>query len=438
MKIIELTAQNVQKIKAIEIKPKKDVVFITGKNDQGKSIVIDLIWMTLKNRLVTKEIIHPIREGEKFARASLLIAIGDKDDRGDLIPNTVKEIRVTRHWTAQDKSYLKVEAGKNFVATSPQELINTLVGELAFDPLEFARKNIKEQRDLLLKMIHVDLNSINRKSEEIYTERTLTGRDLKNAEAQQQEVPDQDKLPGQEVIIASLSEKLEKAVTHNQKIEQIKQQKTTNQRKIELQKEFREGYRAEIRKLKQQIESCNNVIINLEDEQETNKIYLQVHNSIDTTIIKEQIKQAEEINQWVRIVKRNKEYYKQTETLRSKYEAFTTQLRTLEDQKQKMLADAKMPIEELAITDEGITYQGFPFEDLSDSVKFKVSLAIMMALNPKLRVITMKNGSILDSQTEKEIAGMVKDKDFQAWIEKVDETGKIGFYIEDGELITEN
>jgi len=33
---------------------------------------------------------------------------------------------------------------------------------------------------------------------------------------------------------------------------------------------------------------------------------------------------------------------------------------------------------------------------------------------------------------------MVKDKDFQAWIEKVDETGKIGFYIEDGELITEN
>ena len=33
---------------------------------------------------------------------------------------------------------------------------------------------------------------------------------------------------------------------------------------------------------------------------------------------------------------------------------------------------------------------------------------------------------------------MAKDKDYQIWIEQVDGSGEVGFYIEDGEVKNEN
>ena len=57
-----------------------------------------------------------------------------------------------------------------------------------------------------------------------------------------------------------------------------------------------------------------------------------------------------------------------------------------------------------------------------------------MAMNPKLRVIIIVDGSLLDSENFKVIENMANDNDFQVWIEKVDDTGKIGIYIEDGEI----
>lgn len=32
------------------------------------------------------------------------------------------------------------------------------------------------------------------------------------------------------------------------------------------------------------------------------------------------------------------------------------------------------------------------------------------------------------------IEGIAKEKDYQIWIEKVDDSGTIGFYIEEGEI----
>jgi len=58
-----------------------------------------------------------------------------------------------------------------------------------------------------------------------------------------------------------------------------------------------------------------------------------------------------------------------------------------------------------------------------------------MALNPELRVIRISDGSLLDSANMKILKEVIKEKDFQIWCEVVDETGKVGFYIEEREMI---
>ena len=55
-----------------------------------------------------------------------------------------------------------------------------------------------------------------------------------------------------------------------------------------------------------------------------------------------------------------------------------------------------------------------------------------MAQNPKLRVLRVRDGSLLDEDALALIAKMAGDQDWQVWIERVDSTGKVGFVLEDG------
>ena len=57
-----------------------------------------------------------------------------------------------------------------------------------------------------------------------------------------------------------------------------------------------------------------------------------------------------------------------------------------------------------------------------------------MALNYRLKVILVKEASLLDEENLKVIREMAKGKGYQIWLEKVDKTGKMGFYFVDGEI----
>jgi len=424
MKIIELKAKNIKRLKAVEIKPKGNVVIISGKNDQGKSSVIDAIWLALKYADVSKEIVHPIREGEKKASVSLRLRV-EKTDNIAGIPEDIKEMIVTRHWTGEDKSYLKVEAGENFYTTAPQKLVNTFIGAVGFDPLEFARMKEREQRNLLLNLINleVDLDELENQKRNIYDERTVIGRELKRAEAKvdyefKSEYPDVE-----EVSLVELTERLEKQLEDNRRIKSLRAEAKGKLELVERMKDEIKGLKKTISEYMERID---------EIAMEVKRIMDENAGIDDIGLMRLKIERAEKINSEVRKRKQNEEFKKVVEELSGEYGEKTMKIKKLENEKKKALSDTVMPIEGLGITEEGVTYKGYPFKDLSDSEKLKVSLAIMMALKPKLRLITIKDGSLLDDENMKVIEEMVNKEDFQVLIEKVDDTGKVGFYIEDG------
>ena len=130
MKIIELRAENVMRLKAVEITPDGTVQVIGGRNAQGKSAVLNAIWLALGGGKASKETPLPIRDGEDKASVRL--------DLGDLV--------VTRSWTRKGTS-LKVENAEGAQYKSPQSMLDALVGQLSFDPLAFTRLSPKEQRE---------------------------------------------------------------------------------------------------------------------------------------------------------------------------------------------------------------------------------------------------------------------------------------------------
>jgi hypothetical protein len=109
-----------------------------------------------------------------------------------------------------------------------------------------------------------------------------------------------------------------------------------------------------------------------------------------------------------------------------------------ETQKREAIQKAKMPIPGLGFGAGIVTYDGLPLDQASDAEQLRISVSIVMAANPKLRVIRIKDGSLLDDDSMAIITQMAGEREFQVWIERVDSSGKIGIVMEDGEVVADN
>jgi hypothetical protein len=115
-------------------------------------------------------------------------------------------------------------------------------------------------------------------------------------------------------------------------------------------------------------------------------------------------------------------------------EAHTDTLNGLIRDKAAILADAQYPIPGLAFDGEDVTFNGLPFSQASQAEQLTISLAIAMAMNPTLRVLLIRDGSLLDDTVLKMLYDHVTTAGYQLWIERVGEdgAGDASVIIEDG------
>ena len=112
----------------------------------------------------------------------------------------------------------------------------------------------------------------------------------------------------------------------------------------------------------------------------------------------------------------------------------TRQMDEREEIKRKAIGEAKMPVEGLTFDDEGVYVDGVPISQLGEARQIMLGIAIVLARNPKLRLIRIPHGEALDEETLAQLATMAEEKDFYIWMAKVDSSGKVGIYLEDGEV----
>ena len=134
------------------------------------------------------------------------------------------------------------------------------------------------------------------------------------------------------------------------------------------------------------------------------------------------------------------DYQAKVNARKSKQEAsenWTKTIEGLDSQRDAAIAAASFPVPGLSFNETGVLYNGLPFSQCSSAEKLRVSVAIAIATSPKLRVIRITDGSLIDSKNMAIIEEMARSNDYQIWIERVDESGKVGVFIEDGEVKSE-
>jgi hypothetical protein len=94
--------------------------------------------------------------------------------------------------------------------------------------------------------------------------------------------------------------------------------------------------------------------------------------------------------------------------------ALITFIEAIETERQDTLSKTTMPVPGLSFDDDGILYNGLPLAQCSDVEKLMVSMEISMALNPTLRVLRIKDDSLLDKNNLAILQGMIRERQFQA------------------------
>jgi hypothetical protein len=91
-----------------------------------------------------------------------------------------------------------------------------------------------------------------------------------------------------------------------------------------------------------------------------------------------------------------------------------------------------MPLPGLSFGNKEVLFDGLPLSQAGEAEQLRISVAIAMTANPKLRILRIKDGSLLDDKGMELLRTMATDSDYQIWIERVDTTGKVGIVMEDG------
>lgn len=428
LRIVSLAAENFKKLTAIEITPQEDVVMITGKNGAGKSSVLDCITAALKGEREIPE--EPIKKGA---------------DKGG-IRMDLGSFQVIRNFTKKG-SYLKIVKevdGAPFEVKSPQKFLDEIVGKISFDPLEFMNllaKDKKAARKTLAALVGLDVSDVDEEIAKMKADRQLVGKDHEQKVALLRERPFDKELGLVEISVAGLLENYQKVIDQNDLRGKMLMEITAKQKKVEDIRGKISAGNAKLMKMKEELDAYAALVESFgTDLTEATKAVEHLQEEVltmphgDVTAYKGEIAQAEAKNETIRNNKRSFAISQEADKLAEKYGSMTEQIRALEKVKADRIAGCKMPVEGLEIGDQGILYNGVPLEQAGDGEKLVVSMAISMAMNPKLKVLRIKDGSLLDSKNLEIIRNMVKENGFQVWIEKVAEDGRYGIYIEEGEI----
>jgi len=399
MKIHRLQIKNVKGIKSIDIKPKTNLIFITGKNGNGKSSLLDSILYCLAGGKQIPKL--PVRYGESNAEIKI-----ELDD-----------FNVSRTFTDSGKTYLKIttKEGKNYLKA--QTMLDDISNILYFDPLKFLSEKPAKQKEILLDALGINLNDLIEKFDIVHEERKFVNREKKAAEVtfNSLDIPVNPFL--EKVIVSDLVDKRDKIASQLNRLEIDYLQYSDIEGKISEYTKNLEALRNNLDLLDKKIKDSN-----------PDKLLSEL-NAIST-----QLSESAAIN---KEVDNNLVYKNAKHTFSEKkksYDLLSNELKAISQAKTLRLRNSNLPAE-INVTGSNLVYNNIPFSQLSSAEGLKVCLDITNLIKTKMKIIRILDGSLLDEHSLDQIQIFAIKNDMQIWVEIVENKDSgLGFFIESGEI----
>lgn len=403
MKISKLYVRHFKGIREIEIYADPNVNEISGPNEAGKSSVLDAIVAAVAGKKAIDP--RPLRDGE---------------EKGEILLETDDGLQVIRRFKESGSTTLTIKHADE--KKRGQRDLDNLFSDYTFDPLAFTRlaprDQIKTLQDLAGKEFSEQLAAMDKQIEEVMQDRTLANRELKKigklAEVEEVEPVD----------IGELTGKLKKIEKFN------KEQDELSRIAVSLEEDVQSA-QAEVERLKEALDESQQDLSTLTSALKQTK---QPKPTKQTEDIHQQLAEAGETN---RRAQEFKEYQAKLQDFQDKSKeslALDRKVENLRDDRSKLAKSADLPVDGIEFTSSGLLLDGIPFEQLASSQQIRISSLIGMRINNALRIMRIKDGSLLDDDSFGELVTMAKEHDIQLWIESVGQGHGDAIEIEAGEI----
>lgn len=376
------------------------VVEITGKHGAGKSSVLRMLAAALSpKRHAPKE---PVREGAE--KGSVKLDIGEFE----------KDWTVRMIWDADGRpprlDVKSKDGGKHQRAT-----VDDWISDVMLEPLSILSKSAQERRKIFLEAFGINVDALDVRRSQIYHERTLVGRERDNAVERLKASPiveDAEALPSREVSVHELGAELKAAVS---------------------QKSINDGYRAEEKNARESVASLRKQLAAAEKRLKVAEEKCAGLEDPDIDGIQLRINEADQLNRRIRQAADRRMLEAAASQKIEAYNDLTRSIQNLDDEKQRLLEGANVPIPGLTVGDEDLLLNGIPFSQINTAAQIPLSVAICAALRPKLNIAIVRNGNDLDQEAAAAFYdSCAKAGIEQVWIERRFGTREDSIVIEEG------
>ncbi|WP_461169311.1 AAA family ATPase [Arthrobacter sp. Z1-15] len=398
-KITAATLTNFQRVSFAKIEPTGNLIVLAGKNRAGKTSTNDGIEAALCGHN-SRNIKRPIKDGHGKGSVEIQLSDGAK---------------LIRTYTPSGTTLKGTDAEGNKFG---QAEIDRRISSLGIDGRRFISLGEKEQLKALLNVVDLPFipAELDAERKRIFDKRADANRAVKDLTARAgQYGPKPAGLPDEEVSVSELLAEHRAGQTLNHQ--------------IHVARTARDGWADKVERMKRELAEAEEQLKSAQQRLDG------ATKPVDLEAIQSQIDTAEQVNAAVRTAKAADEVRAALATAKESADALTTELEAIDKTKTDGLAAAEMPVEGLTFDDEGVLYQGVPFSRASGREQLIVSCAMIMATDPELRVIVIRDGNVLDMEGMQLLQDMAEATDFQIFIEIVaEDAGDHEFYFADGEL----
>lgn len=418
MKILSLEAENVKRLRAVSLAFKDGLIVISGENGAGKSSCLDAIAMALGGKSFVCD--QPLRKGE--AKGHVTISLGDP---GPLY-------KVTRRFGLKGTTSLVIEAADGSRPSSPQTILDGCLGALSFDPLAFSRMDVKAQAETLRRLVGLDTSQVDAQIATEFTRRTDLGREVTRLEGAFNSMPEHPGAPKQESDVSALAAELTAAQESAHEKERVEDLAKTLSGAATIAGRRAEELAAEIEELTKEMADAKATQAKKSQESKqalANAASIQVP---DVAGIRQKIDASATVNAQVRANATRATARAALSAKRTEHEAADRKVTALRDSRAKAILSCTFPVDGLALDEGGVMLNGLPFSQASHAEQLRVSVAMGLAMNPKLRLLLIHDGSLLDEKNLALVSDMADKAGAQILMERVSVDARTSVVIEDG------
>lgn len=458
MKIVRLAADGFMRIRAVEITPEGDVVTLSGENGAGKSSVLNAIQAAVGGAKAVPGV--PIHQGQDEATIEL--------DLG--------EITVKRRFWDKDKTDVIITAANGARFQRPQQMLDGLIGKISFDPLNgFMRLKPMEQLEMLRKLVtlDVDVDALKGLNATDFEKRTDVNREVKSLQAQADAIVLPPDCPTEKRDTQEILDRLTSAAQHNADVEARRQARATATDEIATAHERIERVKAATETAIANFEAASaELVSSIDDEikmlqQKRERVVAKIETDraamladaataeqqiqkraddlkeklgtagplpslIDVEAVRAELTSAQDTNALVTRWEQRSQIAANAAMKKVESDRLTAAMAERDRQREEAMKRAKFPIEGLSFGDNEVLFNGLPLTQASTGEQIRVAMAIATALNPKLRVICIREASFLSQSGLRLVAEMAAESDIQVWLEDNRSTDPAAIVIEDG------